>query len=101
MVTKTDQSEKGTVEVLDPTAKPEPIPLELAERPGDLRGRRVGFVDNNKTNADVFLSRIEEHLIERFGVQIVSRVRKPTATGPISSIEDLLNCDVVVNAFGD
>src|SRR6516165_9687565 len=43
---------------LDPTVAEESPPIPPAPRLGDLASQRLGFVDNSKLNADLFLSRI-------------------------------------------
>ena len=37
----------------------------LAPRPKDLRGKRIGILDNSKPNADALLGRVAELLVER------------------------------------
>src|SRR5262245_63246737 len=46
--------------VLDPTVTEESPPVPPAPRLGDLASKRLGFVDNSKLNADLFLSRIAD-----------------------------------------
>src|SRR5687767_13483415 len=45
--------------VLEPAAAPQPPLVELAKRPATLDGKRLGFLDNGKPNADVLLAAIE------------------------------------------
>ena len=57
------------IELLDPTGQPRSAQAALAPRAGDLRGRRVGLLDNGKANADVVLTRVAEHLRRAQGVE--------------------------------
>lgn len=91
------------IEVLHPVAQNRPVELPLADRVTALSGRVVGFLDNSKSNVDVFLQRVETLMRERFQFETVYR-RKLNAAVPAG--EDILNdlaerCDVVINAYGD
>ena len=45
-----------TVQLVDPTGfDPGETPLVMAARPVDLRGGRLGLLDNSKANADAIL----------------------------------------------
>jgi hypothetical protein len=54
----------------------------LALRPRDLRGLRIGILDNSKPNADTLLGRVAELLVERAGAASVHVWRKPGASMP-------------------
>ncbi len=89
--------------VLDPTAEMDVERVPLAPRPGDLAGKRIGFLDNSKEKAEEILRRLQERLTERFAVGSVVWRRKEfyTKPAPAALIEDLARqCDVVVNAVG-
>ena len=93
------------IQVLDPTAKPGRAQREMAIRPTQLEGKILGFLSNNKPNADILRARLPELLGERSHfAQVVQR------NSPHSSLsgagEDLLNelaakCDVVIVAVAD
>lgn len=97
------------VVILDPTVQAEVREGVLAPRavdrgrPTSLDGRRVGLLDNVKTNADVFLDRVEAHLRERWaGAEFVRRTKPQAGEAcPPAMFEALAGCDVVINAFGD
>lgn len=75
----------------------------LAERSTTLSGKRIGLLWNAKVNADIYLTRLRELLDDRYeGVEYVWRA-KPTASKPMEPevLEDMLECDLVVTAFGD
>ena len=43
----------ATLQLVDPTGEdPGSRPLTLAPRPVDLRGKRLGLLDNSKANSD-------------------------------------------------
>ncbi|MBI2908074.1 MAG: hypothetical protein HYX92_10530 [Chloroflexi bacterium] len=94
--------------VLDPTAKADVPEQPMAPRLADLNGKFIGFLENNKPNADLFLHRVEELLKERFrlaGTMYRRKYRGPTSTTADAG-ETLINeladkCDAVVNGIGD
>ena len=90
------------VEVLSPVADVGGAATSAAARPETLDGRRIGFLDNGKPNADVFLSRVEELLCERFAVFQAIWQRKRHGGRPVEDLDDLAKrCQVVVNGVGD
>jgi hypothetical protein len=64
-----------------PAAAPATV-TPLARRPRDLRGTRIGILDNSKPNADTLLGRVAERLVERAGAAGAARWRKPGASKP-------------------
>ena len=100
-----------TIFVLDPTAKANIPRQEMAPRLEDLEGKRIGFLNNGKPNADIFLVKIEELLSERYHFNGILRRRKiggvdkggsAGAGAPEEMIAEFVEkCDVVVNAIGD
>lgn len=96
----TEQSKR---DVLDPVGTIQVDERPIAERPSSLEGATVGFLDNAKTNADVFLEHVASILTEEYGVaETIHRAKDNTAI-PADSIASYLanECDVVVNAYGD
>jgi hypothetical protein len=97
----TPETRTGTV-VLDPTGERQPVARQRVERPASLEGLTVGLLDIAKARGDVFLDRLEEHLVER-GLR-VERFRKPTFTkpAPIDLRHEIsTRCDVVIEALAD
>lgn len=92
--------------ILDPTgqaARAEEV-LALAPRPGDLKGRTIGLVNNGKQNAGVFIEQLGELLVERYGVAEVVVKKKPIATveAPAELLQELSEgTDAVVIGVGD
>lgn len=94
----------GTVhEVFAPTSSFRGGDLRLAERSSSLEGARIGLLFNAKPNADVLLERVRERLSESFPRAAFVYHSKPTAARPMADevLQDLSECDAVVNAFGD
>lgn len=96
-----------TIQILDPTGAVEIETRPLAPRPKDLRGLRVGFLDNGKPNNDLLQQRLEELLQDRFFFsQVTRRVKQgdssaATPAPPEMLAELVANCDVIVNGMGD
>ena len=54
----------------------------LAPRARDLRGLRIGVLDNSKPNADALLGRVAELLAQRTGAGPIRTWRKPGSSHP-------------------
>lgn len=96
------QSQK-TVTILDPEGVVSVDAKPLADRVNTLEGKTVGFLDNAKANADVFLEEVSRILTEEYGVAETIHRGKSTTAIPADSIAEYLHdtCDAVVNAYGD
>jgi hypothetical protein len=91
-----------TRELLDPTNERAPSRRQLTPRPASLDGLTIGLLDIAKSRGDIFLDRIEEHLIDR-GLQ-VERFRKPTFTKVLPATlagEISTRAGVVIEALAD
>lgn len=89
--------------LVDPTQQPTGLSVTLAPRPADLRGLRLGLVENTKANAAALLYEVEQLLDAELAPASVTRYSVP-ATLPAS--DDVLDriaaeCDIVVEAVGD
>jgi hypothetical protein len=92
------------VQLLDPTARPHNDEKPLAPRHTDLRGKRVGILDNTKSNADILMKRMATLLCEQYGAAEVMHRRKAHAA--IGATHELLDemaksCDLVLLGSGD
>lgn len=89
--------------LLDPRGDVSNEEHTLAARPDDLSGKTIGFLNNSKTNADVFLDELSIVLKEEYNVGNVEFRRKDNASIPAGPIASTLHdrCDAVVNAYGD
>jgi hypothetical protein len=92
--------------ILDPTGRSTASrkAVALAPRRADLRGVRVGLLENRKHNAGLFLQEVGRLLVERHGARGVVLRGKASIVMPASDeIMDELarECDVVVAGVGD
>src|SRR5258708_20924454 len=88
---------------LEPVVTTEHPIVPAAGPVADLEGRRVGFVDNSKGNADLFLSRVAQMLVERFGIVAGPMIRKAAPKDRLTEkdLADIASCSAVVLCFGD
>ena len=93
------------VQLVDPTGvDPGGRSLTLAPRPVDLRGKRLGLLDNSKVNSDVILRAIAQFLTEEFEFADVFYTKKHSASLPPRPkvLEDLhRHADIVIAGVGD
>src|SRR3984957_17954662 len=91
------------LELLEPTVTDRPTPIAGARRLADLRGKRVGFIDNSKCNADLFIKRLCRQFGDRFSVVPGPILRKLAPKDRLSDddLSRLAQCDAVVLCFGD
>jgi len=93
----------STLNILNPVIYDDTPHLPLAPQLNALRNARIAFVDNSKVNADVFLSRVQAVLGERYGITTGTVVRKLAPKDDLSErdLEALGACDAVIQGFGD
>ncbi len=98
-----------TSAILDPTGlsgKSTSVGLTLAPRRGreELRGARVGLLENGKQNASLFLTEVADILRERYGAGEAKLRRKENFAQPApQELIDQLSSesDLVVIGIGD
>jgi hypothetical protein len=74
----------------------------LAKRPRDLRGKRIGVLDNSKPNADALLGRVAELLVARADAAGVTVWRKPGASKPAADHDAIAaGADVFLTGSAD
>ena len=98
------ESRVGMIEVLDPTGRANPVPVEIAERVVDLKGKIIGFLDNGKPNADVMLARLRDLLSERFQLsETFTRLKSNTSSAADTWIMDEMvqKCHAVIISTAD
>jgi hypothetical protein len=90
-------------QLLEPTVTDQTAVIPVARRLAELRGKRLGFVDNSKCNADLFIQRVAAQLADRFAVVQGPVVRKAAPKDRLSDgdFANLAQCDAVVQCFGD
>ncbi len=95
------QSEPSRI-LLDPTSERAPAVRARVTRPRSISGLTVGLLDISKPRGDIFLDRIEQHLLKR-GAS-VKRFRKPTFTkpAPVDLRQQIAtSCQLVIEALAD
>jgi hypothetical protein len=94
-----------TVRLVDPTGGDDaPPPFALAPRPRDLRGKRLGLLDNSKSGSEAILRGIATILNEEFQWAEVFHVTKHSASlPPKPEVLEALHhhADVVIAGVGD
>jgi len=94
------------IEVLDPTGRVEQKNVKTSPGIGNIDGKVIGLVDNGKPNYDIFLTRLEELLGQRFKFADIIHVKKGEKdTGAPLNKADLEklagNCHLVLNGICD
>ena len=93
------------VQLVDPTgADPGLVNLDLSPRPTDLRGKRLGLLDNSKANSDVILYAIARILNEQYEFSDIFYAKKHSASLPPvpEIVADLhRHADIVIAGVGD
>ena len=91
------------ITVLNPKVIEEVDPVTPAGRLKDLKGVRVGFVDNSKMNADLFIKRLGERLSDQYGIEVGTVVRKLAPKDLLAGedVNALSQCGAIVQCFGD
>ena len=91
------------LDLLEPTVADRPATFTGARRLNDVRGKRLGFVDNSKCNADLFIKRLCHQFGDRYAVVPGPIVRKLAPKDRLSEadLSRLAQCDAVVLCFGD
>ncbi|HYE89620.1 MAG TPA: hypothetical protein VEA38_01315 [Terriglobales bacterium] len=89
--------------VLDPVPSSSAAPVAaLAPRARDLRGLRIGILDNSKPNADALLGRVAELLAQRVGAAAIQRWVKPGSSIPAADHDALAaGADVFLTGSAD
>ncbi len=89
--------------VFEPTVTDEVAAIPVAGRLPDLHGKRVGFVDNSKCNADLFIRQLISRFSEQYAIVVGPVIRKSAPKDRLSKSDfsNLAGCDAVVQCFGD
>ena len=89
------------IEVLVPVA---PLRIEqrpLAPRLRQLRGARIGWLDNSKANAGALLAAVADALRMQHDFATIVESKDATAAAPELVMAHLQTCDAVVLAIAD
>ena len=94
-----------TIRLVDPTGEAQAAgAFALAPRPRDLRGKRLGLLDNSKSGSEAILRGIAEILDKEFAWADVFYARKHSASlPPKPEVLEALHrqADVVIAGVGD
>ena len=104
MTTMNDlQARIAALGLVDPTDRQEEPERRPAAPLETLEGRRGGFLDNRKGNADVILDAVRERLADQYGMTQSLMRSKWVFSAPAAPeiIDELAECDFVVTAVGD
>jgi hypothetical protein len=91
------------ITVLNPKVSPPIETTASAPRLAQLTGATVGFIDNSKLNADLFINTLRPLLKNKYGIEPRTVVRKHAPKDELSAadLEAFRACDAVVQCFGD
>ncbi len=91
------------INILDPTIATDEEPIEYVPRPTDLRGLRIGLIENTKKNAEAVLIKLAEKLAAAHGMSAELLLRKPQRApvkdAQIVELKD--RADFVIAGVGD
>jgi hypothetical protein len=89
--------------LLEPVVTTAPATVPSACPLSDLAGKRIAFVDNSKLNANFFLSRVAQVLVDRFGIVVGPTIRKAAPKDCLAQkdLDQITACQAVVQCFGD
>ncbi len=90
------------IEIFIPTARTRVVERALAPRLRQLKGARIGWLDNMKANAPELLRDVAAVLTDRGAdSEMVFASKNATAAAPESVLAHLRTCDAVVLAISD
>ncbi|MEQ8194326.1 MAG: hypothetical protein RIB59_07535 [Rhodospirillales bacterium] len=91
------------VTILNPKVVTDDATITNAARLNALSDMRIGFVDNSKLNADIFIERVSGALKDKYGVEIGEVVRKLAPKDALNDdeVNRLTKYNAVVQCFGD
>jgi len=89
--------------LVDPTQQAAELATTWAARPPDLRGLRLGLVQNTKHNAAELLEEVEAYLRDELAPAKVNRYAVPATLPAADELLDRIaaECDLVIEAVGD
>src|SRR3546814_5751011 len=71
-----------TFNFLDPAGGAKAEQFDIAPKLESLQGKRLGLLDNSKTNAEKYLKMVGKILVDRYGVAEVKLFRKDALSKP-------------------
>ena len=99
------QNINSEITLIDPTGRSlDSDYLHISPRPIDLRGKRLGLLDNTKANAEVILRRIADILHAKYEFSEIYYTKKHSSNLPPKPevLSDLHHhADIVIAGVGD
>ena len=90
-----------TVKLVNPVGQRASAPMTLARRLTSLSGKSIGFIDNMKPNANLFIQYIEEMIRADYPDVQTHTVRKNYTSSKLIADQLEGKVDCLVNAWGD
>jgi hypothetical protein len=90
-----------TVKLVSPVGERAAAPVTLAPRLPSLAGKSIGFIDNMKPNANLFVQYIEEMMRADYPDVRTQTVRKNFTSSKLIADQLEGKIDALVNAWGD
>ena len=91
----------GTITLVNPVGQRAQARAALARRLETLSGKSIGFIDNMKPNANLFVQYIEEMIRADYPNVKTHTVRKNFTSSKLIANELEGKVDALVNAWGD
>lgn len=91
----------GTITLVNPVGQRAAARAALARRLETLSGKSIGFIDNMKPNANLFVQYIEEMIRADYPNVQTHTVRKNFTSSKLIANELEGKVDALVNAWGD
>jgi hypothetical protein len=91
----------NTVRIVNPVGQPAVARGALARRLDTLNGKSIGFIDNIKPNANLFIQYIEEMMRADYAGIATHAVRKNFTSSKLIAHELEGKVEALVNAWGD
>jgi hypothetical protein len=91
----------ATARIVNPVGSRAAKRMALARRLDTLDGKSIGFIDNIKPNAGLFIQYIEEMIRADYGGVKTQTVRKNFTSSKLIANELEGKVDALVNAWGD
>ena len=77
-----------TTTLFDPTgSEAKAAAIRFAPRPRDLKGLKVGLVENTKFNSEKLLKLVGERLGKRYGITVVHLAHKQSAGHAVNDVD--------------
>jgi hypothetical protein len=94
-------AQTGTITLVNPVGQRAAARVTLAPRLATLQGKSIGFIDNMKPNANLFVQYIEEMIRADYADVQTHTVRKNFTSSKLIANELEGKVDALVNAWGD